>query len=62
MVEEYSRLQVKTVPSFIKGVVKVAWGTAYTTSHSASVVVPKPMAGPARTGTLRAQNVSHLTL
>lgn len=32
--------------NFMKGVPKVASGTLYTTSHNASVVTPKPMAGP----------------
>jgi hypothetical protein len=32
--------------NFINGVINVASGTAYTTSHNASVVTPKPMAGP----------------
>lgn len=32
--------------NFMKGVLKVASGTLYTTSHNASVVTPKPMAGP----------------
>ena len=30
----------------MKGVLKVASGTEYTTSHNASVVVPNPMDGP----------------
>jgi hypothetical protein len=32
--------------SFIKGVLNVAPGTEYTTSHNANVVTPKPIALP----------------